>query len=138
MPHRSHSLMRASASASDAALIPAASLALADAGIPMRGLVSACAVGKVDGELVVDLMKEEDNYGDADVPVAMTADGQITLLQMDGHLTIDEFHKAIRLAKTGCDQMYELQRKALVEKYGKESMVETEDDSGAPEGDGDE
>ena len=118
--------------------INAASLALADAGIPMRGLVSACAVGKVDGELVLDLMKEEDNYGEADVPVAMTAGGQITLLQMDGHLTIDEFHRALRLAKTGCDRMYELQRQALVEKYSKESMTEIEDNGGAPEGDDDE
>lgn len=122
--------------------INAASLALADAGIPMRGLVSACAVGKVDGEIVLDLMKEEDNYGEADLPVAMTAGRQITLLQMDGHLTTEEFYKALELAKTGCDQVYELQRQALIEKYSKEYTTEIEEEdptpAGEPEGDADE
>jgi exosome complex component RRP41 len=100
--------------------INAASLALADAGIPMRGLVSACAVGKVDGEIVLDLMKEEDNFGDADVPIAMTAGGKITHLQMDGNLTKEEFYEALKLAKIGCDKVYKLQRQALIEKYNGE------------------
>ena len=42
------------------ASITAAALALADAGIPMRDLVVACAAGKVDGQLVIDLCDEED------------------------------------------------------------------------------
>jgi len=116
--------------------INAASLALADAGIPMRGLVSACAVGKVDGRIVLDLMKEEDNYGEADMPVAMIAGGRITLLQMDGRLTTEEFYEALKLAKTGCDKVYELQRQALLEKYGDEHPVDAEDVS--LEGDTDE
>ena len=43
--------------------INAASLALADAGIPMKDLVAACAVGKVEGHLVVDLTDLEDKNG---------------------------------------------------------------------------
>ncbi|MBN1323849.1 MAG: exosome complex exonuclease Rrp41 [Methanotrichaceae archaeon] len=97
--------------------INAASVALADAGIPMRGLISSCAAGKVGGEIVLDPMKEEDNFGDADMPIAMTPSGEITLLQMDGGLTIDEFHEAMELAKSGCRQIYEVQRKVLIERY---------------------
>src|SRR5512136_3202956 len=82
--------------------INAASIALADAGIPMKSLVSACAVGKVDDTLVLDLFKDEDNYGQADMPIAMTPDGKITLIQMDGHLTRDEFKTGLEMAKTGC------------------------------------
>ena len=100
--------------------INAASVALADAGIPMRGLVSACAVGKVDGELVLDPMKEEDNYGEADMPLAMTQKGEITLLQMDGNLTAEELERAIEMAQKGCRTIYELQRDALIERYKKE------------------
>jgi len=100
--------------------INAASVALADAGIPMRGLVSACAIGKVDGELVLDLMKEEDNYGEADMPLAMTQTGEITLLQMDGNLTIEEFEKAIEMARDGCRKIYEMQKNALIERYRKD------------------
>jgi len=118
--------------------INAASLALADAGIPMRSLVSACAVGKVDGEIVLDLMKEEDNYGEADVPVAMTVGEEITLLQMDGHLTPKEFYKALELAKSGCRQVYELQRQALVEKYNKDYSVDEDDARSDAGGDSDE
>jgi len=97
--------------------INAASVALADAGIPMRNLVSACSVGKVDGELVLDLMKEEDNYGQADMPVAMTPRGEITLLQMDGHLTREEFERALEMAMEGCRRLYEMQRDALIRRY---------------------
>ncbi|MHC1624688.1 MAG: exosome complex exonuclease Rrp41, partial [Methermicoccaceae archaeon] len=97
--------------------INAAALALADAGIPMRNLVSACAAGKVDGEVVLDLMKDEDNYGDADMPVAMTPNGEITLIQMDGNLTEDEFVEALELSMEGCRRIYEMQREALVKRY---------------------
>ncbi len=97
--------------------INAASIALADAGIPMKSLVCACAVGKIDDTLVLDLNKDEDNYGQADMPVAMTPDGNITLLQMDGRLTKEEFKEALEMAKKGCMAIYEMQKSALLEKY---------------------
>lgn len=99
------------------AAINAASIALADAGIPMRGLISSCAVGKVDDTLILDLNKDEDNYGQADMPIAMSTDGKITLLQMDGHLTQEEFKKGLEMAQQGCREIYELQRKALIDHY---------------------
>ncbi len=98
--------------------ITAASVALADAGIPMRDIVPACAAGKVGGEIVLDLAKEEDNEGEADMPVAIIPRlRQITLLQMDGKLTEEEVEKAIRLAMKGCEDVYKLQIDALKRKY---------------------
>lgn len=99
--------------------INAAAVALADAGIPMKCLVSACAVGKVEDTIVLDLNKDEDNYGQADLPIAMTPFNDITLLQMDGHMTEDEFNTAMKMAMDGCRQIHELQKKALLEKYGR-------------------
>lgn len=99
------------------AAINAASLALVDAGIPMRGLVSACAAGKVGGKIVLDLNKPEDNYGEADLPIAMTEDGKITLIQMDGHLTPSEFEEAMALVQKGCRRVLEIQKAALLEKF---------------------
>src|SRR5579883_2275998 len=62
--------------------ISAASVALADAGINMRDLVSACAAGKVAGQVVMDVDDTEDKEGQADMPVAlMPMTNQITLLQ---------------------------------------------------------
>jgi exosome complex component RRP41 len=106
--------------------VTAASLALADAGIPIRDLVVGVSVGKVEGTLVLDLNAEEDQYGEADMPVAMTGrDKRITLLQMDGHMTREEFKKALQLALKGCQQLYELQKEALREKYSTTSIGET-------------
>ena len=98
--------------------ITAASVALADAGIPMRDLVAACAAGKVEGHLVLDLMDVEDKMGDADLPLALMPNlNAITLLQMDGGLKMDEFQRVINLALTGCKQIHTLQKEALKARY---------------------
>ncbi len=113
------------------ASITAASLALADAGIPLRDLVSACAAGKVDGRIVLDLDDREDKEGEADVPLAYMSNlNAITLLQMDGMLTSEEFEQAINLALEGCNQIYQLQKEALKAKYVevKETMNEGADE----------
>jgi len=98
--------------------LTAAGVALADAGIPMKDIPVGCAAGKIAGTVVLDLGKEEDNYGDADLPIAISPrTGEILLLQMDGHLTTDEFNKALDLAIKGCYDVSEIQKKALYEKY---------------------
>jgi len=98
--------------------LTAASVALADAGIPMRDFVSSCAVGKVDGQIVLDLGKQEDNLGDADLPIAiMPRTKEILLLQMDGHLTIEEFNKAVDMGMNACMEIYEMQKEAMRKKY---------------------
>jgi exosome complex component RRP41 len=92
----------------------AASLALADAGIPMRALVAGCAVGKVDGQIVADLSDIEDKEGDADVPVVMAPSrGELTLLQMDGKLTSAELAKALEMAETAIRKIYDMQQSVL-------------------------
>jgi exosome complex component RRP41 len=98
--------------------ITVAALALADAGIPMKDLVVACAAGKADGKLVLDLSDAEDKLGEADVPVAfMPTLDAVTLLQMDGNLSMEEFEQAVNLALDGCKQIYKLQKEALKAKY---------------------
>ncbi|KPV63151.1 MAG: Exosome complex component Rrp41 [Candidatus Bathyarchaeota archaeon BA1] len=98
--------------------ITVASLALADAGIPMRDLVAACAAGKVEGRLVLDLTDLEDKGGESDVPLALMPNfNAITLLQMDGMLTTEEFEHALNLALDGCKRIYGLQKEALKAKY---------------------
>ena len=100
------------------ASITAAALAIADAGVPMKDLVVACAAGKVEDKIVVDLFDAEDKLGDADVPVAYMPNlNAITLLQMDGILTPDEFEKAVNMAMDGCKKIYEVQKEALKTKY---------------------
>ena len=44
-------------------------------------------------------------------------------MQMDGNLTPDEFRKAVEMAMKGARDIYELQRRALVEKYSLISAI---------------
>ncbi|MFX0088204.1 MAG: exosome complex exonuclease Rrp41, partial [Candidatus Hodarchaeota archaeon] len=108
------------------AALTAASLGLADAGIPMRGLITGCAVGKIDGKMVVDLSDIEDKEGEGDMPVAMIYNtDEITLLQCDGKLNPDEIKEGLKLAKEAIHDIYQMQRSALIAKYSQvEELVE--------------
>jgi exosome complex component RRP41 len=98
--------------------LTAASVALADAGIPMRDIIPSVAVGKADGKVLLDLNKEEDNFGQADVPLAIIPKtNEIVLLQMDGNMTREEFDTAIKMGVTACHEIYELQKDALKRRY---------------------
>src|SRR5512139_2070086 len=100
------------------ASITAASLAIADAGIPLRDLVVACAAGKIEDTVVLDLMDTEDKIGVADVPVAFMPNlNAVTLLQMDGVLAPGEFESAVNMAVEGCKKIYLMQKEALRTKY---------------------
>ena len=101
--------------------ITAASVALVDAGIPMKDIVVGCAAGKVNDEIILDLSEVEDKEGQADVPIAMMPrTGEITLLQSDGDLSQEEFEEAINLAMEGCRKVNEIQKEALMKKYSAE------------------
>lgn len=101
--------------------ICAASMALADAGIVMKDLIPAVAVGLVGDTAVVDLSyKEEQPEGmeAVDIPIAMVpSTGEITLLQMDGITNKDKLVEVIKMAKTACERIAKIQQKALQEKY---------------------
>ncbi len=108
--------------------INAASLALAHAGIPMKDLICSVAVGKQDKELVVDLTKEEEDFsegeGATDFAVAKVANSdQFTLLQLDGKIQPSLIKEALVLATKACNEIYEVQKKALKEVVS----IETED-----------
>jgi exosome complex component RRP41 len=114
--------------------ISVAAVALADAGIPMRDLVCACAAGKVEGRLVLDLSDYEDKGGDADLPLAyMSTVNAVTLLQMDGNLSGEEFEQAVKMALEGCKQINQIQKEALRAKYSVAKEAETEKEAEAGE-----
>lgn len=100
------------------ASITAAAVALANAGIPMRDIVSAVSVGKADGELLIDLGKMEDNFGQSDMPVALSSrDKKILLLQMDGLLTKDEIKRILHMAQEATAKISDMQKTAIKKFY---------------------
>jgi len=101
-----------------AAGITAAAVALATSGIPMKDLPYAVSAGKIGDHIVIDLNKIEDNYSDADVPIAVSPrTGDILLLQMDGSLTKEEFKEAIAKVKKAGQIISKAQRDALKAPY---------------------
>ncbi len=99
------------------AAFTAASVALVDAGIPVKGFAGGVSVGKVDGQLAVDLNKLEDNYGESDVPVMFnSSNSEILLLQMDGLLTRQEFERSIDLCFEASKKINALEIEAVKKK----------------------
>ncbi len=95
-----------------------AALALADAGVPMKSLVTAVAMGKIDGELITDLSGIEDKAGEADLPCAMTwFNEELSLLQFDGKMDLEEFSKCLTLGKEALTKIHEIQLDTLKKKY---------------------
>ena len=103
--------------------ICAAAIALADAGVPMKDMVSAIAVGCVGDKPIVDLSYAEEAYEDApvaDVPVAIIHNSEeVTLLQMDGEIKKELLVEALKLAVSASKKVHEVQVAALKERYAK-------------------
>src|SRR6266436_4259971 len=92
---------------SSMATVCGASLALMDAGVPLKSPVAGVAMGLVkEGEqyaILTDIAGAEDHYGDMDFKVAGTRDG-ITALQMDikvGGITAQIMREALSQAQRG-------------------------------------
>ena len=94
---------------SSMASVCGASLALMDAGVPLRSPVAGVAMGLILDEasgrhaVLSDIAGAEDHYGDMDFKVAGTRDG-ITALQMDikvAGITTAIMQSALAQAKTG-------------------------------------
>jgi polyribonucleotide nucleotidyltransferase len=90
---------------SSMASVCGASLALMDAGVPLRAPVAGIAMGLVkDGDrfgILTDIMGTEDHYGDMDFKVAGTEKG-VTALQMDIKITgvsVEIMREALRQAR---------------------------------------
>lgn len=104
---------------SSMATVCGASLAMMDAGVPIKSPVSGIAMGLIkEGEnfaVLSDILGDEDHLGDMDFKVAGTDKG-LTALQMDikiTGITQEIMHKALEQAKEGRAHILEEMQKAL-------------------------
>ncbi|MBX3565659.1 MAG: polyribonucleotide nucleotidyltransferase [Sphingomonas sp.] len=97
------------------------SLAMMDAGVPIKRPVSGIAMGLIlegkDFAILSDILGDEDHLGDMDFKVAGTSEG-ITTMQMDikiAGITREIFEKALNQAKEGRAHILGEMNKALGE-----------------------
>jgi exosome complex component RRP41 len=94
-------------------------MALAQAGIPMKSLVSSVSIGKLDKQLVTDLIKAEEDWeegeGPTDIPITLTGDGKISHIQLDGKISMKQIREAVTLAEGAYKEIHAAQEKALKE-----------------------
>ncbi len=113
---------------SSMASVCGASLALMDAGVPIKAPVAGIAMGLIkegdDFAVLTDILGDEDHLGDMDFKVAGTAEG-ITALQMDikiDGITTEIMSKALDQAKDG--RLFILGEMAKVLSEAREEMSE--------------
>jgi len=103
------------------ACVSAASLALADAGIPMNDLVGSVAAGSVGEQVLLDLTYDEEHVEGEDVTDMAIAYNEnldsVTLLQMDGNISEKNMVKALDVGIKGCKMIKKEMQKALKKRY---------------------
>ena len=104
---------------SSMATVCGSSLALMDAGVPIKNAVSGIAKGLIkegdDFAVLSDILGDEDHLGDMDFKVAGTKDG-VTSLQMDikiTGITHEIMEQALNQAKAGRDHILNEMNKAI-------------------------
>lgn len=83
---------------------------------PMKKLVSAVSVGKVDGEVLLDLCYVEDRDAEVDMNVVMTEQGEYVEVQGSGEeavFTADEMAQMLALARKGMETITAAQKEAI-------------------------
>ncbi|XVE77233.1 hypothetical protein DITRI_Ditri13aG0045700 [Diplodiscus trichospermus] len=98
------------------ASINAVTLALADAGIPMRDIATSCSAGYLNSTPLLDLNYIENSAGGPDVTVGILPKlDKVTLLQMDAKLPMDIFENVMGLAIEGYKAVANYIREVLLE-----------------------
>ena len=87
--------------------------------IPVKDSVAAVSVGKVDGEVLLDLNYEEDSKAEVDMNIVMTGSGKFVEIQgtaEGGVFTKKEMDELIKTAQKGIKILTRVQRKSLERK----------------------
>ncbi len=102
------------------ACVNAATLALIDAGIPLRDSVCACTASLVNDMALVDVSSLESSSGGPELTVAvLPKSGEIVLLEMTQRFHLDHLDRVINTALEGCQKIYHILDKEVRTHVGK-------------------
>ncbi|MBO8138113.1 MAG: ribonuclease PH [Desulfotomaculum sp.] len=86
--------------------------------IPVKDFLAAVSVGRVNGEIILDLCYEEDSAAEVDMNIVMTGSGQFVEIQGTGEectFTREEMEKMLEYAAAGIEELISAQKEALGE-----------------------
>jgi ribonuclease PH len=95
--------------------------------IPLRAQIGAVSVGKVDGEILLDLCYSEDSRAEVDANLVMTGAGNFIEIQGTGEggtFSGAELEKIISLGRDGIAEIHALQREALYLSAAEEKLFD--------------
>lgn len=84
--------------------------------VPVKDSVAAISVGKVEGEVLLDLNYEEDSKAEVDMNVVMTGGGKFVEIQgtaEGGVFTKKEADELMKVAQKGIEALTRIQKKSL-------------------------
>jgi ribonuclease PH len=84
--------------------------------VPVKDSVAAISVGKVDGEVLLDLNYEEDSKAEVDMNVVMTGTGKFVEIQGTAEGSVfskEEMDGLIKIAQNGIKILTRIQKKSL-------------------------
>jgi ribonuclease PH len=84
--------------------------------VPVKDSVAAISVGKIDGEILLDLNYEEDSKAEVDMNVVMTGSRKFVEIQgtaEGGVFTKREMDELMRIAQSGIKEITRIQKKSL-------------------------
>ncbi|WAR12873.1 EXOS4-like protein [Mya arenaria] len=106
------------------ASVNAATLALIDAGIPMRDYVCACSASFVSDTPLVDISYLEETSGGAELIVAtLPKSEQIVFLEMNARLHEDNLSPVLDLAVKGCKDIHDVLDQAVRDHVAEAAVV---------------
>lgn len=101
------------------ACVNAATLAIMDAGIPIKDYVCACSVSLIRDTPLIDINHLEETSGSPHFSLALLPNyDQIVLLESASRMHVDHLDKMIESAMTGCKDIY-----AILNKYIKSRVT---------------
>ena len=91
------------------ASVNAATLAVIDAGLPMKDYITACSASIVNETPIVDINNFEESAGNLEILIAvLPRSSQIVFMEMNGKLHEDHLEKVIDTAMVGCSDVYDI------------------------------
>ena len=84
--------------------------------IPIKDSVAAISVGKVEGQIILDLNYEEDSRAEVDMNIVMTGRGGFVEIQGTAEAAVfskEEMDALVRVAQKGIQELTRIQKKVL-------------------------